>query len=149
MIDDAWERIDAALIRMRRLMEMPQVSDTVDLSAVLVVDTVARLQALGERTRIADIAANLTVKPSTASRIVAATEAAGLVQRTQSADDLRSVVLVLTPAGEALNSTAKHKRIDFLRSASESWEDSTVRVFAKLLDEFSRATAARSSTLPG
>lgn len=142
MSDDSWETIDAALIRMRRLLELPRhLTDTVDLSAVLVTDTVARLRADGERTRIADIAATLTVKPSTASRLVASTEAAGFIQRTPSPDDPRSVALGLTPAGEELNATAKGSRIGFLRQAAESWDDETVTVFAALLDQFSRATA--------
>jgi len=145
MSDDPWETIDAALIRMRRLLELPQhATSSVDLSAVLVTDTVARLGADGERTRIADIAAHLTVKPSTASRLVASTEAAGFIHRTPSPEDPRSVALALTPAGEELNATAKGFRTGFLRQAAESWDDETVTVFAALLDQFSRATATTS-----
>lgn len=148
MTDSPWETIDAALIRMRRLLELPaHLTDTVDLSAVLVTDTVARLRGDGEKTRIADIAANLTVKPSTASRLVASTEAAGFIRRTPSPDDPRSVALDLTPAGEELNATAKGFRIGFLRHAVSGWDDQTVTVFAALLDQFSRATATPPSSI--
>jgi len=138
--------IDAALIRMRRVIEFPSLrGDPVDLSAVLVVNAVARLHAASQLARIADIAANLMVQPSTASRLVASAESAGFIQRAPSPDDQRSVILVLTEAGEILDLTAKKFRIGFLQQASVDWDDHTVTVFAKLLDEFSRATAANAS----
>ncbi|SEN06179.1 MarR family winged helix-turn-helix transcriptional regulator [Cryobacterium luteum] len=140
---DEWDKIDASLIRMRRLLQGPkQVNGVADLSAVLVVDAIVRRRAHGERTRISDIAGNLSVKPSTASRLVAATENAGFVERLPGRDDPRSVNLDLTPTGEELNATAKQFRIDFLRRAAPRWDAHTVAVFADLLDEFSRAAAA-------
>lgn len=138
-----WDKIDASLIRMRRLLQIPQqVNGVVDLSAVLVVDTIVRRRADGEQTRISDIAGNLSVKPSTASRLVSATESGGFIQRSPGRDDPRSVNLDLTPTGEDLNATAKEFRIGFLRRAVPRWDAETVTVFADLLDEFSRATAA-------
>ncbi|WP_166805607.1 MarR family winged helix-turn-helix transcriptional regulator [Cryobacterium ruanii] len=146
---DEWEKIDASLIRMRRLLQVPkQVNGVADLSAVLVVDTIVRRRADGEQTRISDIAGNLSVKPSTASRLVASAEGAGYIQRSPGRADPRSVNLNLTQTGEELNAAAKQFRIGFLRHAAARWDEETVAVFADLLDEFSRATAAGPTTGP-
>lgn len=141
-VDQDWDRIDASLIRMRRLLEIPRgATDDVDLSAVFVVDTIARRANEGMSTRIADIARHLSVKPSTASRLVRSTEAVGYIQRSTSPDDPRSVVLHLTSTGEVLNTSARDFRADILRKATVMWDEETIATFARLLDEFSLATS--------
>lgn len=141
-VEEAWQSIDAALIRMRRLLHTPQAhtGDGVDLSAVLVVDTIARRAATGHQTRIIDIATDLSVKPSTASRLVASTCTAGYIDKFPAVDDPRSTVLRLTPTGAHLNATATRYRLDVLKQAVPGWDVETVTTFARLLDEFSRAT---------
>ncbi|QIM15947.1 MarR family transcriptional regulator [Leucobacter insecticola] len=142
----SWESIDASLIRMRRLLEVPQaVGDGVDLSSMLVVDTIARRGRAGKQTRIIDIAAQLSVTPSTASRLVARAESAGLVERSPSPADPRSVILSLTSAGEELNAAAVRFRLASLQDALPNWDATTLETFARLLDEFSRATTPSSS----
>lgn len=138
-----WETIDAALIRMRRLLNSPQPREggDVELSAVLVVDTVARRAREGEPTRIVDIATELSVKPSTASRLTSSTEAAGYIEKSAGPDDSRSVLLHLTANGRRLNAIATQHRLDFLRNAVPGWDAETVVKFARLLDEFSRAAS--------
>ncbi|ASD22565.1 hypothetical protein B7495_11100 [Cryobacterium sp. LW097] len=144
--DHDWDQIDASLIRMRRLLEIPRgATDDVDLSAVFVVDTIARRAKDGMSTRIADIAHHLSVKPSTASRLVRSTEAAGYIQRSISPDDPRSVVLHLTSTGEGLNTSARDFRTDILRKATIKWDANTIATFAGLLDEFSRAASASTA----
>ena len=147
MSESDWDTIDAALIRLRRVLALPrQTSPSVDLSAVLVVDTIARRAARGERTRIVDIASQLSVAPSTASRLVAATLGAGYIERSPSADDPRSVILLLTPSGEELTATAKRFRIGFLQRATVGWDEQTIATFAKLLHEFSSSQPGRDAS---
>ncbi|TFC01000.1 MarR family transcriptional regulator [Cryobacterium adonitolivorans] len=145
-VDQDWDRIDASLIRMRRLLGNPRgVTDGVDLSAVFVVDTIARRAKDRMSTRITDIARHLSVKPSTASRLVRSTEAAGYIQRSASPDDTRSVVLHLTSRGEELNTSARAFRADILRKATVTWDEKTIATFARLLDEFSLATSGSTA----
>lgn len=147
--DDEWENIDASLIRMRRLLEPSrQASAAVDLSAVLVVDTIARRAANLEQTRITDVASHLSVKPSTASRLVASTEAAGYIRRSPSPTDPRSVGLSLTPSGDSLNAAARQFRISLLQDITAQWDADSVATFARLLDAFSRAAVSAESALP-
>ncbi|WEO76042.1 MarR family transcriptional regulator [Cryobacterium sp. SO2] len=149
-ISQDWDRIDASLIRMRRLLETPRgATDEVDLSAVFVVDTIARRAQDGMLTRIADIAHHLSVQPSTASRLVRSTEAAGYIQRSASPDDPRSVVLHLTSRGTELNASAKDFRTNMLRNATMEWDSNTIATFARLLDEFSRATSGSTTDRNG
>jgi DNA-binding MarR family transcriptional regulator len=149
--DQDFDRIDASLIRMRRLLELPRKhKNGVELSAVLVVDTIARRTQSGMSTRIADIALALSVEPSTASRLVRSTEAAGHIQRSPSPDDPRSVILHLTPSGLDLDTSAREYRATLLSKATQQWDQDTTATFARLLDEFSRAAAdslrAKSTT---
>lgn len=148
-VQASWEIIDEALIRMRRLLEAPAtVGESVDLSAVLVVDTIARRKCLGEATRIADIAADLAVKPSTASRLVASTEASGFLNRARNPVDPRSSVLDLTSAGEKLNTSAKEFRISSLKRSKPRWDDAQLAMFSRMLEEFSRAMTIDSGAGP-
>lgn len=141
----SWETIDAALIRMRRLFAAPQdVGGGVDVSAMLIVDTIARRERSGEWTRIGDVATSLNVKPSTASRLVGSAEQAGFIARSASLGDTRSVLLELTGAGVELNATAREFRISSLRESLPRWDAGTVASFALLLDEFSRASVSQS-----
>lgn len=137
-----WTSIDAALIRMRRILHTPHTSaaDGVDLSAVLVVDTVARRAKEGHRTRIVDIATELSVKPSTASRLVSSTEVAGYIEKSTSPDDPRSTILNLTASGVRLNAEATRYRLGLLEQALPGWDAETIALFARLLDEFSHAS---------
>lgn len=145
----SWETIDAALIRMRRLLDTPQeIREGVDLSAVLVVDAIARREKAGHQTRIVDVATNLAVKPSTASRLVSSTEASGLIHRSPSTDDPRSVILTLTQQGQDLNADATRFRTGMLKRAVPHWDAETTSTFARLLEEFSHAVSATPPASP-
>ena len=144
-------RIDAALIRMRRLWLRPDtklqlqrdLGAPVEMSSVLVVHEVAA----GPRTGGTDVsvglvAARLDVDESTASRLVKAAESAGFVDRSTSVVDNRRSALALTTSGRRLLEAAAAYRLAYLRRLLEGWEAQELADFARQLSRFSDAIAA-------
>jgi DNA-binding MarR family transcriptional regulator len=138
------ERLDAALMRLRRLWTAPRTQagmragdEPVELSTVLVVDALARgpEQHLG----VADVAERLDVTPSTASRLVDRAVAAGMVERRVAPDDARRADLLLTDAGSALHERARSFRTRYLDSVLAAWPQSDITTLADHLDRFARA----------
>lgn len=151
-----YRRIDAALIRMRRIWaahqprtpldappgEPPALVGSVELSTVLVADAVHRLAAEA-RSRgaepevgVAAVAQDLGVAPSTASRLVDRAVATQAIERTPSSRDGRRAVLRVTPAGERLIAAATGSRLDYLGRVLDGWSVRDVATLARLLDRF-------------
>jgi DNA-binding MarR family transcriptional regulator len=154
--------IDASLIRMRRLWNTatrqtpvdapgaPGLAGSVELSTVLVTDAVHRLRApMGSpaaeaaEVGVAEVASQLGVTPSTASRLVDRATASGAVTRTAGSLDARRAALHVTPDGERLLVEAAQFRQRYLRDVLDGWTDEEVVTFAALLDRFAQRVHAR------
>lgn len=86
-----------------------------------------------EGIRGSELAENLGVHKSTASRAVAALERLGLVSRVADPDDGRAQLLVPTEGAQA--SVAEYRRTSHARLAAalEDWEPEEIQVFARSL----------------
>ncbi|MGV8910921.1 MAG: MarR family winged helix-turn-helix transcriptional regulator [Propionicimonas sp.] len=147
--DESYLLVDDALIRLRRLWtgtaQRPATSarrkPTVEMSTVLVVDAIHRLQvmALDGEVTVAAIADRLDVAASTASRIVDRAVTASMVARGASSVDPRRVALTLTPRGQKLLAEAGAFRRSFVAGVLDGWTEAEADAFAELLDRFATA----------
>lgn len=136
---DPLRGIDAALIGLRHLWSAPPRLDDpqlgrVEMSTVWVAEALARPDA-GEAT-VNDVAAELDVAQSTASRLVDRAERAGVVTRSRSSRDARRVVLSLTPVGHTLAARSSTFRLEYLNRVTADWSLEERRTFADLLTRF-------------
>ena len=147
------ERLDDALLRLRRLWSSPPPSlvlETGDgaqitLSSVLVVEACARID--GE-VGVGEIARFLEVEHSTASRLVDRAVRAGLVTRGSSAADARRVVLSLTPSGEGLRERAVGFRMAWLWRVVGGWSPAELATLAEGLSRFADAVSEVGTPAP-
>lgn len=139
-------RLDAALMRLRRLWSGPRTAaarpadrtgaSDVELSTVLVVDAVVRGAC---PVSVGDVAAHLDVAPSTASRLVDRAVASGMVARTADPADSRRSVLQATTAGLAVHEEAAAFRTGYLARVLTGWTPAELSGFATCLDRFADA----------
>ena len=88
------------------------------------------------------LAAAEQVRPPTMTRLVAALEAAGLVERMASPDDRRRVLLRATPAGERLLREGRTRRVESLArhlTALPPADRAALERAAEVLDDLARA----------
>jgi DNA-binding MarR family transcriptional regulator len=90
----------------------------------------------GEALSVAEVADRLAVEHSTASRLVAAAEAAGLVRRRPSPEDRRRARLQITAAGRRLRAAAHRHQDEVFARATASWSGRDRDRFAALLVRF-------------
>lgn len=163
--NDSYVLLDDALIRLRRLWSgaVPRRSvmadrvPPVEMSTVLVVNAIHRLQAVrpgGEvaeatEVTVADVAGHLDVASSTASRLVDRAVTATMVTRRASATDTRRVALSLTARGQELLAAAGEFRLSYLEQVLDGWTAADVDAFAMLLDRFAAAVHLRPPTTAG
>lgn len=150
-------RLDTALLDLRRFAEVPSAArrgstlrhggDRVEISTVLVVDAVARFDALGECS-IRNVAETLHVVPSTASRLVERAARAGMLHRGQSTTDPRRTVLSLTAAGWRLQREAVAFRTARLDALLSDWSAADVITFTCLLERFARCAHPPTEETP-
>lgn len=131
------ERIDDALIALRHLWTAPpRINDSdlgvVEMSTIWVVDCLRRSAGA----TVAELASQLDVAHSTASRLIARAEKTGAVVRTADPDDQRRVLVQLTPAGRRLAANALEYRLGSLQEATADWTDQDRATFAHLLTRF-------------
>lgn len=137
-IDEADTLLDAIGPAFSRLRRRNPVSRK-DLSRNLVLNIVA--EGPGEIT-VGDVAGQLQVDPSVASRMVSDCISSGYLLRTASQGDGRRTVLQLTAEGVALRGEfAKQQREAFERITRE-WPESERLQFARLLLKYVDASAA-------
>jgi DNA-binding MarR family transcriptional regulator len=158
-VDDSYVLLDDALIGLRRLWNgaVPRASamadraPPVEMSTVFVVNAIHRLQAVrpeGEVT-VADVAGQLDVASSTASRLVDRAVTATMVMRRASATDTRRVALSLTAGGQGLLEAAGEFRRSYLEQVLDGWTAADVDTLAMLLDRFAAAVHHRPPTTAG
>lgn len=148
----ALSRLDDALIRLRRLWQIPagrhrtQPDGAVvpELSTVLVVEAIGhRQQNSTGGVGIADVAARLSVAPSTASRLVDRAVRSGVVERNADHADPRRAALTLTGAGTTLLERSFEFRRGYLGQVLSGWNHRDVRTLATLLDRFADDVLSR------
>ncbi|MEX5717305.1 MarR family winged helix-turn-helix transcriptional regulator [Geodermatophilus maliterrae] len=142
------ELLDDALVRLRRLWTASRAHVTddlgrrVEMSSVLVVEACARAEADAVEVTVGDVAAFLDVEPSTASRLVERTAAAGLVRRDASTVNGRRAALRLTDAGRALRARATAARLGWLSGVVADWSAADLYLLGSALARFADAVAA-------
>ena len=96
-----------------------------------------------------ELAAELYLDKSTASRVVAALERKGYVSRAPHADDGRAIVLTVTRAGRRLHDRIRRDLIAEARQLLEDFEPEVREGAARLILRLARSAAVRSGVPPG
>ena len=96
-----------------------------------------------------ELAAELYLDKSTASRVVAALERKGYVRRAPHPEDGRAVVLTVTPAGQRLHNRIRADLVTEARQLVEDFEPEIREGAARLIRRLARAAALRSGVTPG
>lgn len=143
-MDDNIELINNSLMRMRRYMtkppggewRVPGTDTTFEFAKIAACEAVYHLSKEG-LVSVGDIANELTLEHSTASRLLADCEADDLIRRTRDAVDRRKVNIALTEWGGHVAKTAVLLHAELLQRLLGEWKPSDVAKFAVLLDRFS------------
>jgi DNA-binding MarR family transcriptional regulator len=96
-----------------------------------------------------ELASELYLDKSTASRVVAALERKRYVARAPHPQDGRAIVLTVTPAGRRLHDRIRADLIAEAGHLLQDFEPEVRRGAARLLLRLARAAAARSGVTPG
>jgi MarR family transcriptional regulator, 2-MHQ and catechol-resistance regulon repressor len=96
-----------------------------------------------------ELAGDLYLDKSTASRVVAALERKRYVSRRTHPDDARAVVLAVTPAGRRLYDRIRADLVGETRRLVEDFEPEVREAAARLILRLARAAAARSGVAQG
>ena len=91
-----------------------------------------------------DLAAELYLEKSTASRVVAALERKGYVTRSTHPEDGRAIVLSVTAAGRRLHDRIRSDLINEAKGLLQDFEPEVREGAARLILRLARAAAARS-----
>ncbi|MFC9552068.1 MarR family winged helix-turn-helix transcriptional regulator [Rhodococcus sp. NPDC056960] len=137
-------RVDELLLRLVRSVRRPSyrqrilegVSRIPGTEALRVLRAVELREQRGTRPSISDVAGDLEIEQSTASRAVNAVVERGLVVRAPDADDLRRAVLQLTEAGRAALGTATANRMAVIEESTADWQAADLHDLARLLERF-------------
>jgi DNA-binding MarR family transcriptional regulator len=148
-LDEDLLALDAALGRLRRLWESPRIrqqfhdrlGEVVDPAMARTLWAIDVSECLEPSVR--DVAEQLSVDTSTASRLVDTVVSAGLVERATSAQDRRRAVLRLTPEGSELRLRVQRLRTQLLAERTADWDPADVATLAILLDRLARAGPAQ------
>jgi MarR family transcriptional regulator, 2-MHQ and catechol-resistance regulon repressor len=96
-----------------------------------------------------ELAAELYLDKSTASRVVGTLERKGYLQRAPHPEDGRAVVLSLTAAGRRLYDRIRKDLVSQAKDLLADFEPEVRKGTARLLLRLARAAAARSGVTPG
>ena len=101
-----------------------------------VLDIIEEAEEAGGLATVTSVAAALNIDQPRASKLVAATVAAGLVRREADQADGRRALLVRTPAGRRLSAQAHAFRRQVFGEAMADWPAADRAEFARLLSRF-------------
>jgi DNA-binding MarR family transcriptional regulator len=96
-----------------------------------------------------EVAAELYLDKSTASRVIAALERKRYVTRALHPEDGRAIVLTVTPAGRRLHDRIRRDLIAEARQLLEDFEPEVREGAARLILRLARSAAARSGAATG
>jgi DNA-binding MarR family transcriptional regulator len=108
-------------------------SPVASVSTLRVLRAVEQCQEAGGAS-IRDVADFMAVEHSTASRIVAAVVASGLLSKSSAVDDQRRCALVLTDVGRKELAAVTDRRRDLVAETVTDWSDTDVDTLVALLD---------------
>lgn len=137
-----YDHLDELLTRIFTARQRPEwrrrVLDSTDAvraaSTVRVLRAVERRALGGRAASISDVADDLAVEHSTASRTVSTVVAAGLLTKSPAADDQRRSLLVLTDVGRKTLAQVTARRRDMVTTVVADWPDEQVDTLVTLLD---------------
>ncbi|TRW46692.1 MarR family winged helix-turn-helix transcriptional regulator [Georgenia yuyongxinii] len=134
--------LDRALLQLRRFVTVvtPQVHDgdqVIESSTLLIVEV---LTAAGGPLSVRELADELAVAHSTASRLVNRAAAAGAVTRTTSHQDARRRAVDLTRPGRELAARARRHRQAHLAAILADWTPTEAADLARTLGRFADQT---------
>ncbi|MEM0947821.1 MAG: MarR family winged helix-turn-helix transcriptional regulator [Pseudomonadota bacterium] len=132
--------LDRGLMRLRRLWlqqgrRRRLIDEIGSPIAMSVLRTIFAIDALNsETTSVSDVAAELEVDASTASRLVESAVSNGYAERNPSSVDRRKSVLKLTTNGRDMLVKARAGREKLLAEVTANWTDHDVELIATLLN---------------
>jgi DNA-binding MarR family transcriptional regulator len=150
------ERLDRALLRMRRAVVRPESTSvpipalqrTVDLAKIMACLAIADLQDPEDPLRpvtVKDVAAALSLEHSTTSRLLADTEAEDLIRRTTDSQDRRRTVVHLTSTGQVVVEQSATIRTWSIDALLADWTPQELSTFTELIEKFSATIDERSA----
>lgn len=154
--DTAVATIHAALMHMRRYMsrppnatlpQLPGLPKVVDFAQVCACEAIHSLSETAGPVTVKDVACELTLDHSTASRLLTHMTGNGLAARSRDPKDRRRTTVNLTTDGERVAVAAEHFRNQFLSEILSSWTDAELDQFASLLDRFAGAVGDQLAEL--
>lgn len=143
------ERLDRALLSARRALTLPELTSMplpeldrgIDPAKALACMAIADLlHDQPDRTvTVKDVAGALSLEHSTVSRLLADTEALGLISRTADTEDRRRTTVTLTPMGQHVVGEIVAIRTWALSEVLAEWPDEDLGRLAELIEGFSAA----------
>ena len=118
---------------MRRVL-LREVPGLISVSNLRVLRAVQLREGGPEGPTVRDVALDLDVEHSTASREVSAVVAQGYLTKSTSAADLRRTCLALTEEGRTALHAATNARLTWLEQSLQEWSDNDLRTLLGLLD---------------
>lgn len=140
-MDSILRRLDEAIVGFRVATQRPAYRDRllagipvdIGIASLGLLRSVERLTEDGTGPSIRQVATNLGVEHSTASRTTDGMVRAGLVSRDRCADDQRQARLQLTEEGHAALAAATARRQEVLAELVEDWDEDDLSTLAGLL----------------
>jgi DNA-binding MarR family transcriptional regulator len=137
-------RVDELLQRLVRSVRRPAYRDRIlqgvsripGAEALRVLRSVELREQRGEPASISDVAGDLEVEQSTASRAVNGVVDRELVIRNADATDLRRTLLTLSDDGRTALDRASANRMELITDLTADWSAAELRDFARLLEKF-------------
>jgi DNA-binding MarR family transcriptional regulator len=142
--EDLALRLDRVMLRMRRVVAKPPVASLpipalghcVDFAKVMACMAVAETAGEGGTlASVKDIAADLQLEHSTASRLLSDAEADGLVRRRSDPRDRRRTSVTLTDEGRALVTESEAMRTRAIAAVFAAWDTADLEQLVVLLEQ--------------
>ncbi|MEI8081880.1 MAG: MarR family winged helix-turn-helix transcriptional regulator [Actinomycetes bacterium] len=139
------ERLDRALLRLRRVLivpptttlPIPSIGRPVDLAKVVACQAIYEGQKSGpdgSLPTVKDVATALDVDHSTASRLLTDAEAEGLIVRQSDPVDRRRTVVALTDMGRSVVADSSAIRVRVIEQIFAEWKTTDVELLSGLLE---------------
>jgi DNA-binding MarR family transcriptional regulator len=106
------------------------------INTLRVLRSIETRLAAEEEPAILDVARDLDIEQSSASRAVAVAVGAGLVARVPSSADMRRVRLELTDQGRTALDAATANRKALLKEVTDDWSEEDLQTFGRLAQRF-------------
>ena len=138
-----YNQLDELLVRIHIVRQRPgwrrrliDASGSVpSLSTLRVLRAVEQREKAEQSASVGEVAEYMAVEHSTASRTVANVVSAGLLTKTQDADDQRRCVLTLTEDGRKALADVTVRRREMVAETVAEWSDSDVDKLVDLLEQ--------------